>query len=256
MQHSRRRKKRPNYGIRTVEVCRGKSGFGFTISGQQPCILSCIVPNSPAEQAGLRPGDYLIAVCGQNVSKVPHDDVVQLIGNCHNILKLQIAENYYSDSSEEDFVTTARQKPKYPVKCKGNGHNTHPVLHNKSQKFANNSTDGYSLKGECDNAKFAEESEVFDRKPGPFSAQQYSDQEKSDSILVEANTVFQCLVGYLGTIEMPKILTPVSRQQVREYLIRSFQSHYLLHENCLFNCMWLFSVDYSKLYKTIASGKT
>ena len=30
---NRRRKKRPSYGIRTVEVLRGRGGFGFTLSG-------------------------------------------------------------------------------------------------------------------------------------------------------------------------------------------------------------------------------
>lgn len=29
----RRRKKRPVHGLKTVEVSRGKSGYGFTISG-------------------------------------------------------------------------------------------------------------------------------------------------------------------------------------------------------------------------------
>ncbi|XP_076062146.1 regulator of G protein signaling family member locomotion defects isoform X3 [Oratosquilla oratoria] len=114
MQGNRRRKKRPSYGVRTVEITRGKKGFGFTISGQLPCILSCIVNGSPAERAGLRPGDYLIAVNGQNVSKALHDDVVRLIGSSTGLLKLQIAENYYSDSSDDEFVTVNRPKPKYP----------------------------------------------------------------------------------------------------------------------------------------------
>ncbi|XP_067614523.1 regulator of G-protein signaling loco isoform X1 [Eurosta solidaginis] len=98
----RRRKKRPNYGTRTVEVRRGYNGFGFTISGQQPCRLSCIVANSPADQAGLRAGDFLISVNGLNVSKLPHETVVQLIGNSFGSIRMQIAENYYSDSSDEE----------------------------------------------------------------------------------------------------------------------------------------------------------
>lgn len=118
MHQHRRRKKRPSYGVRTVEITRGKNGFGFTISGQAPCILSCIITGSPAEKAGLRPGDFLIAVNGQNVSKAPHDDVVRLIGNSNGILKLQIAENYYSDSSEEEFVSVVKLRPKYPHKVR------------------------------------------------------------------------------------------------------------------------------------------
>lgn len=119
MHPHRRRKKRPNYGVRTVEVSRGHNGFGFTISGQQPCILSCIVADSPADAAGLRAGDFLISVNGANVSKLPHDAVVQLIGNSVGVIKMAIAENYFSDSSDEDILNgrsahSNRQRPKYP----------------------------------------------------------------------------------------------------------------------------------------------
>lgn len=113
MHPSRRKKKRINYGVRAVELVRGTKGYGFTISGQQPCILSCIVSGSPAEQSGLRAGDYLVAVNGYNVAKSPHDDVVKLIGNSKGVLRLQIAENYYSDSSDEEGHLAARTKPKY-----------------------------------------------------------------------------------------------------------------------------------------------
>ncbi|XP_011185542.2 regulator of G-protein signaling loco isoform X1 [Zeugodacus cucurbitae] len=106
----RRRKKRPNYGTRTVEVRRGYNGFGFTISGQQPCRLSCIVSNSPADQAGLRAGDFLISVNGLNVSKLPHETVVQLIGNSFGSIRMQIAENYYSDSSDEENAALMLQQ--------------------------------------------------------------------------------------------------------------------------------------------------
>ncbi|XP_055695239.1 regulator of G-protein signaling loco [Lutzomyia longipalpis] len=120
----RRRKKRPNYGTRTVEVCRGINGFGFTISGQQPCILSCIVNNSPADLAGLRAGDFLINVNGLNVSKLPHEAVVQLIGNSSGSIRMTIAENYFSDSSDEDPINThtnvQRVRPKYQNKIKAN----------------------------------------------------------------------------------------------------------------------------------------
>ncbi|XP_035900546.1 regulator of G-protein signaling loco isoform X2 [Anopheles stephensi] len=118
----RRRKKRSNYGNRTVEVNRGTNGFGFTISGQQPCILSCIVAGSPADLAGLRAGDFLISVNGLNVSKLPHESVVQLIGTTHGTIRMAIAENYYSDSSDEDILfhgaQQQRTRPKYPHKTK------------------------------------------------------------------------------------------------------------------------------------------
>ena len=105
----RRTKKRPSYGMRTVELIRGHSGFGFTLSGQGPCILSNIVADSPASRAMLRSGDHVIAVNGQNVSKSGHDEVVKLIGNSTGVLKLQIAESYCSNSSSEDETQVSRK---------------------------------------------------------------------------------------------------------------------------------------------------
>ena len=65
---NRRIKKRPSFGIRTVELNRSQQGFGFTISGQCPCVLSSVVEESPAKKAGLKPGDSLVRGDG-NVRK-------------------------------------------------------------------------------------------------------------------------------------------------------------------------------------------
>ena len=50
---NRRKKKRPTVGVKTIEVSRGRFGFGFTLSGQSPCILSSVISGSPAERVGL-----------------------------------------------------------------------------------------------------------------------------------------------------------------------------------------------------------
>ncbi|XP_034390352.1 regulator of G-protein signaling 12b isoform X2 [Cyclopterus lumpus] len=78
--------------IRAVEVARGRSGYGFTLSGQGPCVLSCILKGSPADYVGLRSGDYILSVNDINVSEASHEDVVKLIGRCSGVLKLVIAE--------------------------------------------------------------------------------------------------------------------------------------------------------------------
>jgi len=88
--------------IRVVELMRGSMGFGFTISGQKPCLLRGIVENSPAERAGLRPGNCLVGVNGQDVSHFAHDDVVHLIGSCATFLRLHVAVSYFSESSDEE----------------------------------------------------------------------------------------------------------------------------------------------------------
>ena len=83
--------------IETVEITKGENGFGFTVSDQKPlypfCYLSYIVPGSPADRAGLRPGDFIFAVNSQNVSKATPDEVVRLVG-LSKLLKLQIYHSY------------------------------------------------------------------------------------------------------------------------------------------------------------------
>uniref|UniRef100_A0A8C6NM66 Regulator of G protein signaling 12b n=1 Tax=Nothobranchius furzeri TaxID=105023 RepID=A0A8C6NM66_NOTFU len=81
------------YGrIKAVEVARGRTGYGFTLTGQSPCVLSCILKGSPADYVGLRSGDYILSVNDINVSNASHEDVVKLIGRCCGVLKLVIAE--------------------------------------------------------------------------------------------------------------------------------------------------------------------
>lgn len=65
--------------VRTVELYRRPGGFGFTLSSQGPCVLSCILAGSPAHRAGLKPGDQIIEVNGASVEKAPHEQVVKLI---------------------------------------------------------------------------------------------------------------------------------------------------------------------------------
>uniref|UniRef100_A0A3P9JQP0 Regulator of G protein signaling 12b n=1 Tax=Oryzias latipes TaxID=8090 RepID=A0A3P9JQP0_ORYLA len=83
---------KPHGRIHTVEVARGRTGYGFTLTGQSPCVLSCILKGSPADYVGLHSGDYILAVNDINVSKASHEDVVKLIGRCSGVLKLVISE--------------------------------------------------------------------------------------------------------------------------------------------------------------------
>lgn len=189
MHPHRRRKKRNNYGLRTVDVERGPNGFGFTISGQQPCILSCIVNNSPADQAGLRAGDFLISVNGLSVSKSTHDAVVKLIGSSIGPIKMSIAEYYYSDSSDEEIDVTrmASRKPKYMHKPRLQRTVPENVMRDSPKK---------NVKLEYNKLRTVNEN------------------ASSSKVQQNVNPMeFKALVGYLGTIEMPKQLLPNSKLQ-------------------------------------------
>nr|XP_033206120.1 regulator of G-protein signaling loco isoform X4 [Bombus vancouverensis nearcticus] len=225
MHQNRKKKKRVNYGVRAVEVLRGMKGFGFTISGQQPCILSCIVPGSPADIAGLRAGDYLVSVNGHNVSKLPHDDVVQLIGRSKGILKLQIAENYYSDSSDEEGVTAVRCKPKYIHKPRASNMGA-LQLQCRVAKVVRDLQSGamFDVAGKtppelqnhgtyCNLHYHWDMSSPLPPPPPPAS-------HKRDSEKIVHRTV----VGYLGTIDIPNQLHPSCMMQVLRKCIKRLKA--------------------------------
>lgn len=92
------------HSVRVVELARGNVGYGFTISGQKPCLLRCIVEGSPADRANLRPGNCLVGVNGKDVSHLAHDEVVALIGKCTGILRLHVSDSYFSESSDEETL--------------------------------------------------------------------------------------------------------------------------------------------------------
>lgn len=255
MHHNRRKKKRINYGVRAVELIRGSKGFGFTISGQQPCILSCIVTSSPAELAGLRAGDYLVAVNGHNVGKTPHDDVVRLIGHSKGILRLQIAENYYSDSSDEEGLAAARSKPKYSHKSRPNTSITTTItttmtatttmtttatmpgattLQCRVAKVVRDLQSGAMFDDNCDAEQrvviVAPQSKMQCSQNGfchrwnislsglPVPPPPLSHKRETEKI------VHRTVVGYLGTIDIPNQLHPSTMMQVLRKCIKRLKT--------------------------------
>nr|XP_054967131.1 regulator of G-protein signaling 12 isoform X2 [Pan paniscus] len=111
--------------VRSVEVARGRAGYGFTLSGQAPCVLSCVMRGSPADFVGLRAGDQILAVNEINVKKASHEDVVKLIGKCSGVLHMVIAESvgrFESCSSDEEgglYEGKGWLKPKLDSKALG-----------------------------------------------------------------------------------------------------------------------------------------
>lgn len=91
--------------LRSVEVARGRAGYGFTLCGQAPCVLSGVVRGSPADFVGLRAGGQVLAVNGINVREASHEDVVKLIGKCSGVLHMVVGDglgHLESCSSDEE----------------------------------------------------------------------------------------------------------------------------------------------------------
>ncbi|XP_057711495.1 regulator of G-protein signaling 12 isoform X2 [Corythoichthys intestinalis] len=76
--------------LRRVEVDRGRAGYGFTVSGQRPCLLSDVLEGSGARLAGLQRGDGIVAVAGTDVSDASRETVVRMIGRSVGPLRLVV----------------------------------------------------------------------------------------------------------------------------------------------------------------------
>lgn len=276
MHHSRRRKKqRPSYGKRIVDVCRSVNGFGFTISGQQPCILSCIVPNSPADTAGLRTGDFLISVNGMNVSKQPHEVVVQLINDSVGTIRLAIAENYFSDSSDDDTTNFSWQndstrcshdsrsrRPKYPhhkvkmVRTQQHQQQQQQQQTRRKSELEQPSTvasyqhtadhpDGMSAYNIIHSAQASNDRDIKN-----VSAMVSSTLKNDNNNCDEPNLLqleYRTVVGYLGTIEMPKQIGSNSMFQTVRSCIRKMRQEKrtptVVLMQILPNCLKLYNSD-------------
>ncbi|NXG21695.1 RGS12 protein, partial [Grallaria varia] len=227
--------------IRSVEVARGRAGYGFTLSGQAPCVLSCVMKGSPADYVGLKAGDQIFAVNEINVKKASHEDVVKLIGKCSGVLHMVIAEGIShldSCSSDEEvgfYDGKGWLKPKpdskalginraekvveemqsggifnmifeNPALCAGNSDNPAPKQRSFSVSAAVKfETGSESVMSKEEIAKVLNDDSVF--RLGLESAEDFG---LDASILNVA-----MIVGYLGSIELPSTTANLENESLQ-----------------------------------------
>uniref|UniRef100_A0A5K3F8H8 PDZ domain-containing protein n=1 Tax=Mesocestoides corti TaxID=53468 RepID=A0A5K3F8H8_MESCO len=92
---------------RTVAMRRGRVGFGFTLNGiprqvlerrgKRPFLnspsnqfVSSVTPGGPADRAGVKEGDFVLEIDGQDVRQACHEDTVECILNCGDSLIMRI----------------------------------------------------------------------------------------------------------------------------------------------------------------------
>ncbi|XP_063291936.1 Na(+)/H(+) exchange regulatory cofactor NHE-RF4 isoform X1 [Pelobates fuscus] len=86
------------YRIRKLHLVRGPEGYGFLLR-QEKCpsgqgqFLRELDPGLPAEVAGMREGDRLLGVNGQNVEEFEHEDIVSLIQDSGKQVTLAVINN-------------------------------------------------------------------------------------------------------------------------------------------------------------------
>uniref|UniRef100_H3DKW6 Grid2 interacting protein n=1 Tax=Tetraodon nigroviridis TaxID=99883 RepID=H3DKW6_TETNG len=64
---------------RTVRVCKGNMSFGFTLRGHAPVWIDSVIPGSPADKAGLKPGDRILFLNGLDMRTSSHEKVVSML---------------------------------------------------------------------------------------------------------------------------------------------------------------------------------
>uniref|UniRef100_A0A8C4ETQ8 Rhophilin Rho GTPase binding protein 1 n=1 Tax=Dicentrarchus labrax TaxID=13489 RepID=A0A8C4ETQ8_DICLA len=68
--------------IRVICLQRGEGGLGLTLRGDSPVLVAGVVPGGCAAEAGLREGDYIVAVDGQDCKWAKHGEVVHMLKSC------------------------------------------------------------------------------------------------------------------------------------------------------------------------------
>ena len=181
--------------------------------------------NSPADLAGVKSGDFLISVNGKSVWQKSHEEIVELIASSEYGIHITVADNCFSDSSDEDHESNQNFRPKYPYSktrmnryqptssnfdCVPSRFQTHPPLpHLHSRNAANKTSTDIS------NVSALLKSPQSSNKPIASSSSAFMNGAEAVS--------FSILVGYLGTIEMPKQIATSSKLQTVRSCIRKLR---------------------------------
>ncbi|XDV41151.1 hypothetical protein PO909_010066 [Leuciscus waleckii] len=63
-------------------LVRGEAGLGLTLRGDSPVLVAGVLPGGCAAEAGLREGDYIVAVNGADCRWAEHAEVVHALKSC------------------------------------------------------------------------------------------------------------------------------------------------------------------------------
>ncbi|XP_060600299.1 SH3 and multiple ankyrin repeat domains protein 2-like isoform X3 [Ruditapes philippinarum] len=129
-----------DYGPRTVVLQRASEGYGFVLRGAKsqlkpsgeldfrptaefPALqyLDSVDPGSVSDRAGLKGGDFILEINGENVVRASHDRVVHLIRSTGDTLAMKVVTVKPASRSQDWFVhqdkslTMPNRKKKAPA---------------------------------------------------------------------------------------------------------------------------------------------
>lgn len=77
---------------REIRIIRGREGYGFTVYGEAPCVVSWISDSSYAKDAGLKVGDSIVSINREDILTAGHEYVVQTIGMSSGVLIMEVSD--------------------------------------------------------------------------------------------------------------------------------------------------------------------
>uniref|UniRef100_A0AAQ5YTR7 Glutamate receptor, ionotropic, delta 2 (Grid2) interacting protein, a n=1 Tax=Amphiprion ocellaris TaxID=80972 RepID=A0AAQ5YTR7_AMPOC len=84
-----------------VRVYRGKKNFGFTLRGHAPVCIDSVIPDSPAEECGLKTGDRILFLNGLDMRNCSHEKVVSMLQGSGAMPTLVVEEGPSDFSSDQ-----------------------------------------------------------------------------------------------------------------------------------------------------------
>uniref|UniRef100_A0A3B4ZZ29 Delphilin-like n=1 Tax=Stegastes partitus TaxID=144197 RepID=A0A3B4ZZ29_9TELE len=98
--------------FRTVRVCKGNMSFGFTLRGHAPVWIDSVIPGSPADKAGLKPGDRILFLNGLDMRTSSHEKVVSMLQGSGAMPTLVVEDGPPTFSlSEQDLAGSSSGVP-------------------------------------------------------------------------------------------------------------------------------------------------
>ena len=97
---------------RSIQLRKHRTeGFGFSVRGDAPVVLVGVEQSSLAMIAGLKEGDYLVAIGDRDVKWEGHDTVVSLIRQAGDFLRLRVVSPLDSRVARAKAETAYRLSP-------------------------------------------------------------------------------------------------------------------------------------------------
>ncbi|XP_065565343.1 uncharacterized protein LOC136030352 isoform X2 [Artemia franciscana] len=100
-----------------ISLNRGSNGFGFSVSSTKPPRIQAIEHGAPADEAGLKIGDYVIFVGTKNVVKMDKDEVLRLLKSSdHLMLEVYRRPPSLADTPEPSSPSSMEKENLFPNK--------------------------------------------------------------------------------------------------------------------------------------------